>query len=121
MERIIDRALQRDFQLEATKDKPLYVLTMTNQETGTILCQIEDCAKRTHKISLTKTNKRPWNSQNFYRHVRAVHFKSKKLKPNTEESVDSPSDHENQDENNEHTSITLSDEESDSSKSKNDS
>lgn len=78
--------------------EPHYVLSLTDGNSGTILCQIEECKKRKFSLNITRSNKRPWSSQNFYRHVRAAHFTpdAKKAKT-TDETSDTPLDFSDED------------------------
>lgn len=129
---IIDRALQRDFSLSNEAGKPLYILTLKDEHNATILCQIDECSKRNHKITISKSLKRPWSSQNFYRHIRAIHFtapvKKKKTADENEEMEETVDDLEGDNSNSDgemrsHSTNEFSGEESvdNSSKSKTDS
>ena len=86
---IIDKALLRDFNIKASKEEPSHIITLENGFSGQVLCQIEECKKRHHKQAVTRTVKRAWSTQNFYRHVRAAHFDTKKLKL-SENDIDDP-------------------------------
>jgi len=123
--KIIDKALQRDFSLSTEAQKPLYILSLKDEHSGTILCQIEECSNRQHIVSITRSPKRPWSSHNFYRHIRAVHFtspvKNQKMADDNQENEGDNSTSDN--EMRSITPIDFSDEESidSSSKSKTDS
>lgn len=47
---------------------------------GNIKCNINTCASRNFKKGISRTGSRAWSLQNFYRHVKEVHFKERSSK-----------------------------------------
>ena len=79
----MEGTLKKEFQLEvqpgASSDGPtpkaLFTVSLKDELNGSVICLMDGCAKinSAGARSISRTTKRPWSTQNFYRHVRAAH------------------------------------------------